>query len=122
MRKLMILGASVALMLAPTAAFAQQQAPAETPTAPAPANPSAAPAIQSINIVDIKELPETTQSQVNDSVSKTSEADLQKLRASIDASPDIKAALDAKGMKSDQVVAASMGQNGALTLITKEPS
>jgi hypothetical protein len=123
MRKMTILAAGAAVMLA-TAAGAQQQ-PAQPPASPAPEAPnapSAAPTIQTISIVDIKDLPEATQAQVNDVVAKRSEADLQKLRSSIDATPEIKSALEAKGLTSEQVIAASMGNNGALTLITKKPS
>jgi protein-disulfide isomerase len=123
MRKMTILAAGAAVMLA-TAAGAQQQ-PAQPPASPAPEAPnapSAAPTIQTISIVDIKELPEATQAQVNDVVAKRSDADLQKLRSSIDATPEIKSALEAKGLTSEQVIAASMGNNGALTLITKKPS
>lgn len=122
MRKTTILAAGAALMLA-SAASAQQQ-PATPPTAPAPEAPSAQPAqptIQSVNIIDIKELPEPTQTEVNDMVAKTSDTDLQKLRSSIDATPEAKSALEAKGISSAQVVAFSMGNNGALTLITKKP-
>lgn len=123
MRKLMILTASAAFVFA-TAASAQQQ-PAEPPASPAPAAPnapSAAPTIQTINVVDIKDLPEATQAQVNDVVAKRSDADLKKLRSSIDATPEIKSALEAKGVTSEQVIAASMGNNGALTLVTKKRS
>lgn len=123
MRKMTILAAGAAVMLA-TAAGAQQQ-PAQPPASPAPEAPnapSAAPTIQTISIVDIKDLPEATQAQVNDVVAKRSDADLQKLRSSIDATPEIKSALEAKGLTSEQVIAASMGNNGALTLITKKPS
>ena len=123
MRKLTILAASAAFVFA-TAASAQQQ-PAEPPASPAPAAPnapSAAPAINTVSIVDIKDLPEATQAQVNDVVAKRSDADLQKLRSSIDATPEIKSALEAKGLSSAQVIAASMGNNGALTLITKKAS
>ncbi len=123
MRKLTILVAGAALTLA-TAASAQQQ-PAEPPAAPAPAAPNApspAPTINTVSIVDIKDLPEATQAQVNDVVAKRSDADLQKLRSSIDATPEIKSALEAKGLSSAQVIAASMGNNGALTLITKKAS
>jgi hypothetical protein len=118
----LILAAGATLMLA-AAASAQQQ-PAEPPASPAPATPnapSAAPTIQTINVVDIEDLPKETQAQVNDVVAKRSEDDLKKLRSSIDATPEVKSALEAKGLTSAQVIAASMGDNGALTLITKKP-
>ncbi len=120
MRKTLILAAGAILMLA-TAASAQQQA--EPPASPAPAAPnapSAAPTIQSINVVDIEDLPKETQAQVNDVVAKRSDEDIKKLRSSIDATPEVKSALEAKGLTSAQVIAASMGNDGALTLITKK--
>jgi hypothetical protein len=122
MRKTLILAAGAIFMLA-TAASAQQQ-PAEPPASPAPATPnapSAAPTIQTISVVDIEDLPKETQAQVNDVVAKRSDEDLKKLRSSIDATPEVKSALEAKGLTSAQVIAASMGDNGALTLITKKP-
>jgi hypothetical protein len=122
MRKTLILAAGATLMLA-TAASAQQQ-PAEPPASPAPATPNApgaAPTIQTISVVDIEDLPKETQAQVNDVVAKRSDEDLKKLRSSIDATPEVKSALEAKGLTSAQVIAASMGNNGALTLITKKP-
>lgn len=123
MRKTTILAASAALLFAP-AAFAQQQ-PAPAPAAPSQAAPetqSGVPEIQSISVVDITELPETTQTQVNELVSKRSDEDLKKLRSSIDATPKVKSALEAKGLSSAQVIAATMGTDGALTLITKKAS
>ncbi|MET3578903.1 hypothetical protein ABID19_001928 [Mesorhizobium robiniae] len=113
-----------------TAASAQQQPapqPSEPPASPAPAAPGAqpqapAPAIQSVNVVDIEELPKETQTKVNDVIAKRGEDGLQKLRSSIDATPQVKSALEAKGLTSAQVIAASMDTNGALTLITKKAS
>lgn len=124
MRK-MILLAATSLMLASAASAQQQPTPAQTPAAPTPAAPgapAAAPTIQSVNIVDIKELPEATQTQVNQVIAKRGDAGLQKLRSSIDATPEVKSALEAKGLTSAQVIAASMQPNGALTLITKKAS
>jgi hypothetical protein len=129
MRKTTILAAGTVLLLA-TAASAQQQ-PAEPPASPpaaapdapaAPGAPSAAPTIQTVNVVDITELPADTQTQVNELLAKSSDADLQKLRSSIDATPKVKSALEAKGLTSAQVIAASLSQDGALTLVTKKPS
>jgi hypothetical protein len=125
MRRITILAAGAALIFA-TAAGAQQQPPVQPPaTAPAPAAPeapAAAPAIKSVTIVDIEELPEATQTQVNSIVAQGGEAELEKLRSSIDATPQIKSALEAKGLTSAQVIAASMTQDGALTLVTKKAS
>jgi hypothetical protein len=122
MRIITILAAGAALMLAGAAQAQQQPAPTQPPAAaPAPAAP-AAPAIKSVNIVDIEELPEATKTQVDTIVAQTSEADLQALRSSIDASPQVKSALEAKGLTSAQVIAASMGQDGTLTLVTRKPA
>ncbi|MER9847372.1 hypothetical protein NKJ55_08400 [Mesorhizobium sp. M0106] len=127
MRKTTLLAAAATLVLA-TAASAQQQPaqqPSPAPAAPAPAAPGAqpqAPTIQAINVVDIKDLPAATQAKVNEVIAKRSDADLQKLRGSIDATPQVKSALEAKGLTSAQVIAASMSTNGALTLITKKAS
>ncbi|MER8545815.1 hypothetical protein [Mesorhizobium sp. M0130] len=127
MRKTTLLAAAATLVLA-TAASAQQQPaqqPSPAPAAPAPATPGAqpqAPTIHAINVVDIKDLPADTQAKVNEVIAKRSDADLQKLRGSIDATPQVKSALEAKGLTSAQVIAASMSTNGALTLITKKAS
>ncbi|TGQ88792.1 hypothetical protein EN851_24925 [Mesorhizobium sp. M8A.F.Ca.ET.208.01.1.1] len=125
MRKTIVLATAASMMLAGAASAQQQPAQQPAPTAPAPAAPGgqqAAPAIQSVNIVDISELPKDTQTQVNQVISQRGDAGLQKLRSSIDATPKVKSALQAKGMTSAQVVAASMEPNGALTLITKKAS
>lgn len=134
MRKIMLLAAGAALALGPVgAAYAQSaQPPVETPgQAPAPSAPAtppaaapeaAAPAITSVTVVDVKELPEETQKQVNDVVQQRGDADLQQLRTSIDAMPELKSALEAKGATTNDVIAASMGEGGALTLITKKAS
>ena len=66
------------------------------------------------------ELPEATKTQVKEVVAQRGDADLQKLRSSIDATPKVKSALEAKGLTSAQVIAASMEPNGALTLMTKK--
>jgi len=65
-------------------------------------------------------LQEATRTQVNAVVAKRSDADLQKLRGSIDATPVVKSALEAQGMSSAQVIAASLTNDGTLTLITKK--
>jgi hypothetical protein len=126
MRKTIVLAAAASLMLAGAATAQQQPAPAPTApapgaTKPAPAQP-AVPTIQSVSIVDITELPKETQTQVNQVIAQRGDDGLKKLRSSIDATPKVKSALEAKGLSSAQVVAASMEPNGALTLITKKAS
>ena len=127
MRKTIVLAAAASLMLAGAASAQQQPAPQPTPApaTPAPATPRAQPAgptIQSVNSVDITELPKDTQTQVNQVIAQRGDDGLKKLRSSIDATPKVKSALEAKGLSSAQVVAASMEPNGALTLITKKAS
>jgi hypothetical protein len=124
MHRLALLAAGAALLLAP-AAYAQQD-PAMPPAAsPAPAAPQAqatAPMVKSVTVIDILQLPAETQTQVDTMVKQTSEADLAALRTSLDASPQIKSALEAQGATSSQVIAASMAQDGALTLVTRKKS
>lgn len=143
MRKITILAAGVALAVAPMAAAqaqsnqaqsnqAQSTPPVETPgQAPAPAQPPAAapeapaaqaPAITSVTVVDIEELPEATQQQVDQVVAQRGDEDLKQLRSSIDSMPELKSALEAKGATTNDVIAASMAEGGALTLITKKAS
>lgn len=122
MRKMMMLTSGALLVLA-TAAFAQQQPAQPSPAPSAPATegtPATPPAIRSVSIVDIGELPAETQKRVNDFVAQRRPGELQQLRSSIDATPQVKSALQAKGLTSAEVIAASMGNDGALTLITKK--
>lgn len=133
MRKMTILAAGFALAIAPMAAAqAQSTPPVETPgQAPAPAQPpsatpeapaAAAPAITSVTVVDVKELPEATQKQVDEVVAQRGDEDLKQLRSSIESMPELKSALEAKGATTNDVIAASMAEGGALTLITKKAS
>ena len=122
MRKMTILAAAAGATLATAAVAQQQPSPSPAPTAPtAPAAPEAqpaVPAIQSVNIVDIEELPKDTQTKVNDVVAKRGDADLQKLRGSIDSTPQVASALKEKGLTSKNVIVASLSQDGVLTLVT----
>jgi hypothetical protein len=123
MRKMTMLAAAAMLALAP-AALAQEQAPAATqqqPPAAAPeAGQSAAPTIQKIEVVDVADLPEAEQARITAASEQTAEADLQSLRNSIDANGQASAALQAKGLTSASVIAAAMGADGTLTLITRK--
>lgn len=127
MRKMIVLALCAAFPLATSAAYAQSAAP-QAPSAEQPAPKSETPAksgatpITTINIVDINELPDATKTQVNDALAKRSDADMQKLRTSIDKSPQVSAALKEKGLTSAAVVIASLDSKGLLTLVTKKPS
>lgn len=104
---------------APVQPGAQGQAQGQPP---APEAPAAASEIKSVTVMDIEELPEATQKQVAEVVEQRGDEQLRRLRTSIDGMPQLKSALEAKGLTSAQVIAASMGEDGALTLITKKAS
>lgn len=124
MRKLAIFTASSFFMLA--AAAEAQEAPAPVGPAPntqaAPTTPATpeVPSIQSINIVDFTELPPETQTQVTKIEAQSSPDQLKQMRSSIDATPSVSSALQAKGLTSANVVVASLNGDGALTLITRK--
>jgi len=120
MHKAFLLAASFVFVGA-VAANAQETAP-QPPSQPPAEAPNTAPKIQAINVVDVSELPQETQKQVEQVVAQGSEENLRQMRSSIDAFPQAKAALEAKGATSAQVVATSMGEDGTLTLITKKNS
>lgn len=94
---------------------------AQTPdtSAPKQSESRSQPSIRSVQVVDVKDLPPETRTQVDALVSRTSEQDLQSLRKSIDASPGISSALKAKGLSSMQVVAINIDDSGVLTMFTK---
>jgi hypothetical protein len=104
------------------AANAQDTSTQQPPTQPPAAAPDATPKIQRFAVIDVSELPQDTQKQVEQVVAQASEDTLKQLRTTIDATPEAKAALDAKGATSEQVVATAMGTDGTLTLITKKKS
>ncbi len=114
MLKSIFLASALTLAMAGVASAQQQPAPAQ------PAPSTAAPTINAVHVVDMKELPPQTQAKVNDYVAKQADTDLRKLRSSVDSTPQAKSALQAKGMTSEEVVAASLGNDGTLTLITKK--
>ena len=99
-----------------TPAFVQAQGAPSQSEAQTPAQSSTA--IESIQVVDVKDLKPEVRSKVDEIVAQTSEEDFQSLRKSLDATPDAASALKAKGLSSSQVVAINMA-DGVLTLITK---
>ncbi|PIO42269.1 hypothetical protein [Phyllobacterium zundukense] len=128
MRKMIVLALCAAFPLATSVAYAQSAAPQAPDAQQQPAAKSETPTksgatpITTINIVDINELPEATKNQVNEAIAKRSDTDVQKLRSSIDKSPEVSAALKEKGLTSEAVVIASLDSKGLLTLVTKKPS
>jgi hypothetical protein len=123
MRKSFLLAASLVFAgaFAANAQGTSTQQPAQPP-ASTPATPDTAPKVQRFNVVDVSELPQETQKQVEQVVAQGNDENLKQLRSTIDATPEAKAALDAKGATSEQVVATAMSQDGTLTLITKKKS
>jgi hypothetical protein len=107
----------VAAVCLGTPAFAQAQGAASQPEAQ---TPSAQPntVIRSIQVVDVKDLQPAVRSKVDEVVAQTSEEDMQSLRKSIDATPEVTSVLKAKGLSSSQVVAINI-VDGVLTLFAK---
>lgn len=118
MLKTLFLASAMTLTLSVAAGAQQQPAPAS----PAPAQPApsaTAPKISAVNVVDVDQLPPDTKTEVDQFVAKQGDDGLKKLRQSVDSTPEAKSALEQKGMTSQEVVAASLGNDGTLTLITK---
>jgi hypothetical protein len=102
-----------------TPAFVQAQAPGTPPQSQAQTPPAQSnKLIQSIQIVNVKDLKPEMRAKVDDVVAHTSEEDLQSLRKSIDATLEAASALKAQGFSSSQVVAINIA-GGVLTLFAK---
>jgi hypothetical protein len=100
-----------------TPAFVQAQGAPSQSGAETPSTESST-VIRSIQVIDIKELQPPVRSKIDEIVANTSEEDIQSLRKSIDATPEATSVLEAKGLKSSQVVAINIA-DGVLTMITK---
>jgi hypothetical protein len=102
-----------------TPAFVQAQAQGKSPQSEAktPAAQSNK-VIQSVRVVDVKDLKPEMRSKVDDVVAHTSEEDMQSLRKFIDATPEAASALKAEGLTSAQVVAINI-TGGVLTMFAK---
>lgn len=122
MRSLIIGAASAALVFSAVAANAQspQAEPQQPQAQQQKGQAGGAPMVRGVNVVDVSELPAETRPQVDAAAAKAKPADLKNLRASIDKSPEITKALDAKGAKSSDVIVANLDQQGLLTLVTKK--
>lgn len=124
MKNGIILAAAFAVSTAP--AFAQATPPAAGTQPQAQAEPQtqapAQPAVKTVSIIDITELPETAQAQVAQIEEQRSEEDLTQLRESIKTSPALLQALEQKGTSAAEVVAARLSQDGNLTIVTRKKS
>jgi len=121
MRMTMLAAVGAASLLA-GAAHAQspstEQKPASPPAA-APQAPNAAPAIKSVNVVDLNELPEATKTQVNELVAKRSPEESQRLQRAIEGAPMAKTAVEAKGFSARDVLVAQLNDEGELIVVAK---
>jgi Spy/CpxP family protein refolding chaperone len=109
--------AIIAALCLGTPAFVQAQGASPQPGAQEePAQSSTV--IQSIQVVDIKQLQPAVRAKVDEIVAQTSKEDLQLLRKSIDATPAAVSALKAKGLSSSHVVAINLA-DGVLTIFAK---
>jgi len=110
------------LVLASTA-YAQSPAPQKQPQSQATQEAPDAQSPQrfkSVLVVDVQDLPPSVQQQVDAASAQMSKDDMDSLRSSIDATPEASSALKEKGITSAQVVAAAVGQDGTLTLVTRK--
>jgi hypothetical protein len=102
-----------------TPTFVQAQAQGTAPQSEAQTpSPQSDKLIQSVQIVNVKDLKPEMRSKVDDVVARTSEQDMKSLRQSIDATPEAVSALQARGLSSMQVVAINIA-GGVLTLFAK---
>jgi len=110
--------AIIAALSLGTPAFVQAQgaAPSQSEAQKPPAQSSTI--IRSIQVVDVKDLQPPARSKVDEIVAQTSDEEMQALRKVIDASPEVAAALKAKGLNSSHVVAINFA-DGVLTLFAK---
>jgi hypothetical protein len=100
---------------APTFVQAQGAPPqSQAQTPPAQSNKL----IQSVQVVDVKDLKPEVRSKIDEVVARTSEQDMQSLRKSIDATPEAASALKTQGLSSSQVVAINIA-GGVLTLFAR---
>src|SRR5229473_739955 len=98
-------------------AFVQAQGATSHPEAQTPPAQSST-TIRSIQVIDVKELQPAVRSKVDEIVAQTSEEEMQSLRKSIDATPQVASALKGKGLSSSQVVAINIA-DGVLTIFAK---
>lgn len=122
MRMIMLAAAGAALILAgPVNAQAPSQAPSteRAPTAP-PQTPATAPAIKSVSVVSLDELPEDTRNQVNKLTASRTAEQIERLRQAIEGVPAAKSALEGKGFSSRDVLIAQIDEAGELTIVAKK--
>ncbi len=100
----------------PAIVQAQGAAPSQPKAQTRPHRSSAV--TRSIRIVDVRDLKPAERSKVDDIISRTGDEDMKSLRKSIDANPQVAAALRARGLNSSYVVAIDVA-DGVLTMFTR---
>lgn len=118
MRMTMLAAAVGAVALLAGPATAQSPSTSQKPAA-SPEAPKAAPAIKSVNVVELNELPEATKTQVNKLVAKRSAEENQRLQRAIEGAPMVKTAVEAKGFSTRDVLIAQLNDEGELIVITR---
>jgi hypothetical protein len=111
-----MMAAAALLLAAAPAAYAQT----ETTTPETAQSQQQATSITKVEVVDIADLPAQVQTRISDVEANSTEAEIQGLRESIDAHEMASAALEAEGIGSESVIAATMSPDGTLTLITRK--
>jgi len=115
--RILTTSAIIAALSLGTPAFVQAQGAPSQPEAQTPPAQSST-SIRAIQVIDVKELKPDVRSKVDEIVAHTSEQDMQALRRSIDATPQVASALKDKGFSSSQVVAINIA-DGVLTIFAK---
>jgi hypothetical protein len=110
--------AIIAALSLGTPAFVQAQGAAPSQSEAQKPSVQSSTVIRSIQVVDVKDLQPPVRSKVDEIVAQTSDEEMQALRKVIDASPEVAAALKAKGLNSSHVVAINFA-DGVLTLFAK---
>jgi Spy/CpxP family protein refolding chaperone len=108
----------VAALSLGTPAFVQAQGAAPSQSEAQKPLAQSSTVIRNIQVVDVKDLQPAVRSKVDEIVAQTSDEEMQSLRKAIDTSPEVAAALKAKGLNSSHVVAINAA-DGVLTMFTK---
>ena len=114
------LARAVCLSFALAAGAAAAQA--RSPSLPTPDNPGlrGSATIRTATVIERRSLPPQLRVQVDSAIAQTSPDDLQQLRQSIETIPAATKALQARGMNSAAIIAVTLDEDGALTLIAEE--
>lgn len=99
-------------------AMAQPAAKISPPQTPQHGEDESQIAVASIVVAEIDSLPQSVRKEIDAQISHMSDMELRSLRQSLSAAPAVSSALSAKGKSVSNVVAAALGTDGALLLVT----